>query len=579
MTVKKGVRNLLEIAKDAAIAQIHKAPAGARFLLLTNDRLINYQPITADKALNNVNDITVSPVGKSDVQILTTIQSIVQSEGAAGADVYYYSDFQQSTFSARPEASLMKNIKFFGMPVQATDVQNIYIDTAYLLSPVLQTGQNNQIIVHTKNIGKLPKEMPVLQLSVNGQVKSAASLAFNDKNESIDTLNFVVNDANWQKITLSLNDAAVCFDDTFRITARSAPNLSVLVLNEGQPNPYIQAAFRAYNGFRINQQDVNSAPADIKDYNLIILNGVTNFDGIAKLLSTASQQGQSICIFPGKTSNFSALNEGLKQIGDIQITGLDTASQAASSLQQGSSLVKDLFEKIPENVQLPTANWHYMIAGGLSSNQQSILSFRNGDPFLARYMPGKGQIYICATSADLQSGNFPGSYFFVPFLYQMTVQSHGSNIYAITVGKQQPVYLPMNNADERNMVHLYANGIDAIPPQRPNGAGLDIYIDQSVHQPGFYTLAASGSDTTTVALNQDRNESQLNVWNIGMLKNQWNGDNIKWLNVDNAGNAKYTGNAGDFPLWKVCVILALLMLLGESFMLAGSFRKQNIATQ
>src|SRR6185312_12915476 len=122
----------------------------------------------------------------------------------------------------------------------------------------------------------------------NGQVKSAATLHFNDKNESIDTLSFQVNDANWQRINLTLNDAAVRFDDTFRITARSAPNLSVLALNEGQINPYIQAAFRAYNGFQLNQSDINNTAADWKEYNLIILNGVTHInDALGKKLSAA----------------------------------------------------------------------------------------------------------------------------------------------------------------------------------------------------------------------------------------------------------------------------------------------------
>ena len=250
------------------------------------------------------------------------------------------------------------------------------------------------------------------------------------------------------------------FDDTFRITARSSPNLSVLVLDDGQPNPYIQAAFRAYNGFRLNPVAMANAPKDWKEYNLVILNGITRIDdALGKTLNDALQQGQSICVFPGRTSNFQAMNDGLKQAGDIRITGIDTAAQSASSLQQGSALVKDLFEKIPENVQLPVANWHYIINAGLSANQQSVLSFRNGDPLLARYMPSRGQLYICATSADLQSGNFPGSYFFTPFLYEMAMQSGSSSIYAITAGAQQPVYLALANVTERNTVHLYGNGL------------------------------------------------------------------------------------------------------------------------
>ncbi len=569
MSVKKGGQSMLDMAKDAARKQLRHAAPGTRFVLLTNDKPGSYHSEPADKVFAEINATDLSASAKTVDQVLANAQSIMENEGKTGADLYYYSDFQQSAFPAQPDKGLMKNITFYGVPVQTDEAQDIYIDTAYLTTPVLQTGKSNYIIVHTHCTGKPPKENPVLNLAINGQVKSAASLNFSDKAESFDTLNFQVNNANWQKITLTINDPSVRFDDTFRITARSSPNLSVLALNEGQPNTYIQAAFRAYNGFRLNQAEAASAPKDWKEYNLVILNGITRVDdALGKTINDALQSGQSICIFPGKTSNLQQLNDGLKLAGDLRITGVDTVPQTASSIQQGSALVKDLFDKIPENVQLPVANWHYIISAGLSANQQSVLSFRNGDPLLARYMPSKGQLYICATSADLQSGNFPGSYFFTPFLYEMAMQSSSSSVYAITGGTQQAIYLPLSNASERNMVHVYGKDMDIIPSQRPDGAGLDVFIDQAVQQPGFYALStAGGSDTTQIALNQNKSESLLDFRDINALKSEWKGDNIKWMSVVDGGGITNSGG-GSFPLWKVCVLLALLMLGLETFLLA-----------
>ncbi len=576
MSVKKGARTMLDIAKEDAAKQVRSAQPGTRFVLLTNDKPNSYRPEPADKVFAAINALDLSASTKTVTQVVATAQSMVQSDGTTGGDLFYYSDFQQSSFPSQPDQSLMKNITFYGMPVQADEVQDIYIDTAYLAVPVLQTGKNNNLIVHTRLSGKPAKDAVVLQLNINGQVKSAATLSFADKKESIDTLSFQVNDANWQQIQLTLNDVAMRFDDTFRITARSAANLSILVLNEGQANPYLQAAFRAYNGFRINQLDINTAPKDWKSYNLVILNGITKIDAtLGKRISDALSQGQSICIFPGKTNNFQAINDGLKLTGDIRINSIDTAVQTASSLQQGSALVKDLFDKIPDNVQLPVANWHYSITAGLNANQQSVLSFRNGDPLLARYTPGKGQLYICATSADLQSGNFPGSYFFAPFLYQMAMQSSSSNVYAVTSGAQQAIYLPLNNMSERNTMHVLGNGLDVIPPQRPNGAGLDVFLDQAVQLPGFYRLAAAEGDTTKVALNQDKHESQLEYRNISTLKSEWKGDNIKWPDVTKGGSLKDSAT-NNFPLWKVCVILALVMLAIETWLLARTKKVQHI---
>src|SRR5690606_29990933 len=148
-------------------------------------------------------------------------------------------------------------------------------------------------------------------------------------------------------------------------------------------SPYIQAAFRSYSGFNVRSEPVHNAPADWKAYNLIILNGITGLpDGVGRQMRDALAAGQSICILPGRTRNPEGLNAALRYAGDIRISGMDTAAQTATNLQPGADLVRDIFEGIPANVQLPVASWHYAIESGLSASGQSILSFRNGDPLL-----------------------------------------------------------------------------------------------------------------------------------------------------------------------------------------------------
>lgn len=578
MSLKKGAQRLLDVAKQAARRQVKNAAPGTKFLLLTNNNPISYRPMPADKVLLEIGSIEISAAVKNAQQVVSLLQGIAASEAMPRADLYYYSDFQQNAVSTPPEKT--EHVTVYAIQVKGNTPANVYIDTAFMTSPAVQAGESNQLVVRTRLYGDAPEQAPVLNLLVNGQVKSAATIGFNSEKESIDTLTFRVNDAEWQKIELVVDDESVRFDDTFRITARSAPNLSVLALNEGAPSPYIQAAFRAYNGFRLNNVNIDNAPADWKEYSLVLLNNCTRISAaLGKQLAKAQQSGQSVCIFPGKTANIAALNEGLKEIAEITITGIDTAGQAATALQQGSPLVRDLFESIPENVQLPVANWHYIIDAGLTANRQSILSFRNGDPLLAQYSPSVGQLYILSSGIDLQSGNFPSSYFFAPFLYQMAVQSQGGNVYALTLGRRQPAYLPLNNANERNMVHLYHNGADAIPPQRTYGSGLNVMMDGMVDQPGFYTLAATGSDTAIVAVNQDRAESMLATISPGDLDDMWPGIDIKVADADTIGTTGSYNTWGSFPLWKVCVILAVIMLAVETWFLAGSLRKPTAATQ
>ncbi len=576
MSVKNGARTLLDIAKENAKKQLRQAPAGSKFIILTNDRPPSYRPMPIQQATMLIGQIEISSVSQTAQELFQTVQGLMQSEAHEHAQLFYYSDFQKNRFPATPEAAGLNNIKLFAMPLKANTPANVYIDTAILASPVLQAGQANQLIVTTKYTGKAPTETPVLQLLINGQIKSASSLHFNEKKESIDTLSFQTQEAGWQQMSLVVNDA-VRFDDTFRIAAKSNSNLSALVWNEHQPNPFIQAAFRAYDGFRLDNKQVQET-ADLKQYNLIILNGITQFtETLTRQVSEALLQGQSVVIFPNKTQNLNALNSGLSQIASLHLTGIDTSLQTATNLQQGSDLVKDIFEHIPDNVQLPQAKWHYTLQASLSANQQSIISFRNGDPLLVQFTPSKGKLYLLTTAADLQSGDFPGSYFFAPFLYQMTAQSNTGNVFAATAGTEHPVYLSFKNTGERNMVHLTGKGIDIIPPQRPNGAGLDVFVGKAQPHAGFYTLTASGSDSTLIAINENRNESDLALWDISELKNQWKAADITWAEANETAPVK-NGNAANFPLWKVCVILAVIMLMAETYLLAVNYRKTISAT-
>lgn len=574
MTVKQGTRSLLEMATAAARRQLEQAGPNARFLLLTNDRPASYQPVAAAKALGQLDAITTSWQTKSAGEILTTVQGILQQEGLGNADLTYYSDFEQSSFPAQADASLTKNIRIHAFPLRADKPQNVYIDTAFLASPVLQDNASNQLIVVSKASGTASQEPPVLQLSVNGQVKSAASPVFGDKQESRDTLSFQTSGQGWQQIMLTVNDG-VRFDDTFRITARSSSGLSVLVLNEQQANPFIQTAFRTASKSRISQEPISST-TNWQSYNLIILNGITSINSnTAQALKAAMDRGQTICIFPGKTSDVAAINNGLKDIGDIRFEALEDNPQPVSNLQPGSELVRDIFERIPDNIQLPTTNWHYRIEAGLTANQQAILSFRNGDPFFAQFTPGRGKLFICATAADINATNFPGSYFFVPFLYQMTAQAGAGDVYAATVGNSLPVYVPMNNVSDRNMLHAYAPGVDVIPRQQPSRAGLDVFLSSAITQPGFYSLAAAGADSIAVALNASRAESPLRLWDLEVLKQGWKG--VQWAALNDTRSTGGNATEAGFPLWKVCILLALLWLAAETALLAGNLRQKPLA--
>jgi hypothetical protein len=579
MSLKSGARSGLETAIGTARRQLANAGSDDGFILITNERIHNYEPQPAARVQAELDNIGIAASGKDAAQIFAGVQSLLQSHPGKSADLFYYSNFPQGHFTATPDAAAIRNITLHAVALQPAVRSNLFIDTATLTAPVLQSGQSNALVVKTRQVGKASDQQPVLQLAVNGQVKSAASPVFNAAGESIDTLAFSIDGAGWQQLSLSISDAALRFDDTFRISARSAPGLSVLVLNEDAPSPYILAAFRAYTGFTVRTESVSSAPADWSPYNLVILNGITRVpESVGAQLRASLQNGRSVCLFPARSRDLPAINATLAYAGDIRATGFDTAVQTAATLQSGAEIVRDLFESIPSNVQLPVANWHYSFDAGLSANAQTIIGFRNGDPLLARYSAGRGHLYLAAHSASIEAGNFAASYFFVPFLYQMAAHSRGGDIYALSAGTGQTAFLPTTNSNERNMIHLLGPNLDAIPPQRSAGGGSEVFVDAVVQTPGFYRLQAPSGDSAIVALNGTRAYSQLQFWDLDGLRAAWPDKNASWQLPGATAAAPDTRGGWQIPLWKVCAILALILLAAESYMLMSRRAAPSTAT-
>ena len=54
----------------------------------------------------------------------------------------------------------MQNITYYGLPVQTNEAEDIYIDTAWLTTPVLQTGKSNYLVVRTHCTGTPQRKMP-----------------------------------------------------------------------------------------------------------------------------------------------------------------------------------------------------------------------------------------------------------------------------------------------------------------------------------------------------------------------------------------------------------------------------------
>lgn len=580
MTIGEGQENLLQQARNKAKQLIAASGQQSRFLLLTNDKLSATRPMLRNEALQALADIRPVARSVSLKQVVSAVSAAQENEKNEQWNVYLFSDLQQDIMPVAGEkVPALKDATIYCYPLSAAKASNLYIDTAYFLSPNLDTRQPNPLVITVKQSGAKQDRTSNLRLSVGGQVRAVSTIDMKEAGQWTDTLALQLNTAGWQDITLALQDHPLSFDDTFRISARTAPDLSVLVITENTINPYLQAALRTYDGFRLQQQSAGAVhKEEWPQYTLIVLQNISVLTpGISEAVKEALQRGQNVLLFPGSITNVQSFNQALAAWGPVSLGAEDTSRQQVVSMQQAHPLLHDLFDKVPDNVQLPVTLKRYPIEASVAANQQALMSFRDGKPFLAQYGLQQGKLYISASALDDRSSNFAVSYFFVPLLYKMAVQSSGGNMYALSVGSNTPLWLPVAGSDDRKVWHLSRPGFDAIPAQRPSGVGVELFLNRTVQDAGFYRLYSEASkDSVLVGLNAARAESVLDYAGRKAVEESLQPAAVQWLDEQAVVQHGWNTAHAPFPVWKVCVVIALLCLAGETFLL---LRKRKPALQ
>ena len=560
-------RMVLENGKDLA-RQIVRSGTEKTYLLFA-DGPYSYAPLSRETADAALADARPAAGSKKSADLLAAIQGMMTEEGATAADVWWLSSFPKSQFELHPEASLLKGIRLHGINLPAGNAENTWIDTAFVL-PAADPSAESKVVVKSRSTLKNPPADAAIRLTANDRFQSAAATARWAEGTRVDTLAFGGQNSLWQKLQITIADGVgPSFDDTFRIAVRPEKPLPVLVLQDGPPSPYVRTAHGASGRFEVTEQPLGSAVSTPEKYALILFSGLRSLPAATvAALRPAMNRGVPMIVFPQKTTDFKTLEESLRQLVDIRISGIDTALQTAAALQSENPLITEIFEATPPDMELPAAGWHYRVQAGFGAQAQSILSFRNGDPLLAEYYTGSGKLYFLTTSVDAGSGSFGRSYFFAPMLHAVAVSATGAAALAYTAGSGRSIFIPRaKEAGGREVVKMSGEGVEAVPLQKSAVGGIEIYPDGAVSQAGFYTLSGAGADTVLLALNASRQESRADNWTAAQLREGWPGKGAEWLLPEDVRAGKTASAGAPLPLWKIVAILALVLLAAETAVL------------
>lgn len=564
MGIEKNSLSMLDLAKGKARELIESYSESDKVQILTND--FGYSEnkfLTKNEAMRFLSTIQISPKSKNTTAILEKQKQLIGTEAAYQKQIIFISDFQKTNFPAAVSSN--DSIKKYFISVNATALNNIAIDTAYFETPSIMMNDENQMQVRIKNNSE-DEVSTSLTLKVNNQLKSVVNTQLKAKESKVQPIAFSPSSAGTQNIELFISDHPMSFDDTFYIAGKVNANYAVLILNQSNANAYLSSVFKPGIQFKVDNFQVGSVNSELfKNYSLIILNGIQAMsNGVSDGLNQFVNNGGNLLSFAPTNNSTAGINGFLSKTAGCSYTGYDTAKLFVTSYNKSHELFRDLFVKTPENIDLPIAYKRFNISSNALSSEQKLFTFSNGDAFLSVFQAGNGKVFVCASSAESNASSFPKSYWFLPLIYKMAFSGSTNAINALMINKNPDVLVENNKLNDKTIYHLIKNDFDAIPEQRAIGNKMLININNAITQAGFYTLRLPMSkDTSTIAVNYDRSESVLEYWDMDELKKSTKLKNAEWLK-ETAGNAAYISELQHgIPLWKVCIILALIFVLIE----------------
>lgn len=556
--------NLLDEAKRKAKEIVKAFQLNDRFQLLTNDFEGKHQRLlNADELLQAVDEVKISSANRLLQQVLNRQQSIFT--GVANQFIYIISDFQRG-FAGEQPIKTNSNTNVSLIKINANNLPNVAVDSVWLLSPLHQPNATEKLVVQLRNYGDEDAINIPVKLSINNQQKAISSLNVAAGKTKSDTLSYSGLNLGWQKGSVTIKDFPLTFDDQLNFSFKVNQDQKVLSINGLQSTPYIKALFGADTYFKLTEMpEANINYSALSNYSLIVLNGLNNpSSGLAQELKAYLGNGGTIAIFPNLATNPSVYSQFLTAMNLPAVAGLNTTPTKVSSIELKHPIFKDVFEALPQNIDLPQVNKYFSFVENNNSSKENLLLLPGNKSFFARYPVGPGQVYLSATALDSEDSNLAKHPVFVPLMYKVAFSS----------AKEQPIYYiaMRDNVLESQKItlgnnqslKLVADNFEVIPEVRQTNGKTLLYVADQVKRAGFYDVKKADSTLAVVAFNDNRKESDMHYSESKDLEKLFGKQQVAFLDprsdsVVSSVSAKNNGT----ELWKLCLILALSFLAIE----------------
>ena len=562
--------SLFDETKRRARELVESAAATDHFQIISNDFYRGFPgELSKEQALEVIDKLDVSPSVKSLQQVYDRALSNGH-KNTSDAAFFLISDFQKSNWqNFKPDTNLETNFVF----LTEAPAQNVFIDSCFVESPYFQAGSNQKMHVKIRNTSDKDIENGSLKLYLNAKQIAPLSYQLPAHSNTEVVLNFTCRDTGIQQGMLIIEDFPVTFDDTLFFAFPVSSRIPCLNIHkkEDKTASFIQSLYGKDSIFLYRDQVDQSVDFSVfNKSNLIVLCDLqTLSSGLSQELGKFILSGGSVLLFPSETIDKEAYHVFLNMLSISDFVSLDTMRYYLDSKNLPTDLYEGVFQKIPENMDMPMVFKHYTTLANSRSGEEVLLKLLNGQPFLSLYRKGKGRVYICTSPLSEKASGFAKHALFIPSLIKIAILSRPSAPLYYTCAANEAIDVSNLIITGESPMHILSleNKTDFIPELKITENKKQLLTHDYPAYAGNYVGMLQKNKLCGIGFNYDRKESDLTCFTEKELKEMIREKNWKHCNHLSAAEINQMASLADIGggtrLWKVCILFALLFLAIE----------------
>lgn len=561
---------LLDDAKRKALEIIDAYNPNDKFQLLTNDFEGRHQRLlTRDEFITLLEEVRISPAFRTADEIISRQAAVFYNLPRTEKTAYLVSDFQKNmVLKDELQADSSLNIRW--IPVQASSVANISIDTVYFISPIHRAGEPEELVAKISNNGTEKVENVSLKLLINEEQKSLANLSVEAGETRTDTLRYTPARPGWQEGQVVLTDHPISFDDRYFFSYKIEERIPILLVNEDQVNPYLNAVYKSDPYFRPENTSSSAINyAALSTYRLIILNGLKSISsGLSQELLKYLGSGGSLAVFPASDSDPQSYSDFLGSLNADGLVSLNAIETQVDYINLQHPLFRDVFERTVPNMDLPRVKQHFSLTSRTKTTKEVLMSLKAGGSLLNKYSYRSGKLYLFTVPLNQENTSLPKHFIFVPLMYKMALHSGRDFPLSYYIGTGHALETESVWAGEKNRYRIYKDGFEIIPVVQNTDVNTTLYVSDQVRDAGNYQFAKGEEKLSVFSFNYNRRESDMEFYADDELEKLAEEKNMRVIDPGKRSLRTVIGEVNfGTRLWKVCIILALLFLAVEIVLL------------